>query len=325
MGQMEANMKRITLLPLAAVWACQSPADEYRAALPDKETLQVEVPAQQNQSLTRSALVGGPADLYSHTYYAARDVNLLGRLVVDLVTTIADYPPTAVELNRAVWGPFSEAREPNEFQLVVEKMEADPVYYIWAISGRPKSAEAFTTLAAGAFEPDELEDYGRGWFELDFEAIRTLDPSEGARGTIRYAFAKSERGVAVKAYFAGPEGHAAYQYGEKSEGEGYIMFAVPGNIHDEAELSAPENLLILTRWRPDGAGRADVVATEGDLEGKVYGVQCWDDRFVATFEAYTLDGEVLASDGDLAGCVLAEPQAADLPEEAELVSPYPLP
>ncbi len=320
-------------LPLATLFlvACQPPADEYRNALPDRETIEVDVPAQDSTASglgsKTSALVGEPADLYTNTYYTARDINVLGKFVVDLVETIASYPATTLDETSATWGPFSEEREPNEFKLTIRKDADVATRYEWAIEGRHKSEKEFITLARGAFEPDEDPDFGRGWFVLDFEAIRSLDPSENEAGRVAYAFEKNAEGVSVRVHFAattdaGERLEAGYAYGEDKSGAGFILFSTPIDVHEGPAL---EDVIIRTRWTPSGAGRADVIASGGDIGDDVFeGSQCWGDDFVSSYEQFSVNREVIANDGEAKTCVLdvaAPPRADELPTADDVEDP----
>ena len=322
----------IAALPLAlAVTACQGPADEFRQALPQRSEVTVAFPqdtGQSSQGLTRQALVGEPADLYTMTYYEARKINGFGAFVVDLLETITAYPPTVLDATTATWGPFSEPREPNEFRLVVERRDAPALHYLWRLEGHPKSVADYTVFAGGAFEPAPVADQGRGWFVVSFEQLRSIDPSEDGRGQIAYAFAKDDEGLAVQVLFQGPDDDGVdstvgYWFGERASGEGFVSFAFPDDIDDDPTKPAREDLLLLSRWSASGAGRADVVATHGDLGSQVaYGAQCWDDTFVSTFEALVLDGQILDAQGDPASCRLGEARPESLPDANSLANPY---
>lgn len=315
-------MKRWLLAPTAvALFACSPPADEYRAALPDRDTVEVHVPesAQTARGLSssRAALVGEPAEFYTSTYYHAKELNGLATSIIDLVEAITDYPATTVDETSAVWGPFSEEREPNEFKLTVEKDADVATRFEWAIEGRPKSAEAFTALAHGAFEPDG-DDRGRGWFVLDFDAIAALDPTEHDRGRVAYAFERTDENTSVRVHFVGRDEtgasfEAGYAFGQSKDGDGFVLFAFPEDVHEGA---LKEDVVIRTRWQPGGEGRADIRATGGDLNAQtLLGSQCWDATFRSTHEAYSIEREIVVLVGDPASCAF---EAAEAPAMGEL-------
>ncbi len=313
--------------------------NRYQQALPSADVLTVNVPAESSAALTmsregeigttRSALVGQPADFYVSTYYQARRINRFGRGVLEILEAITSTPPTATGANAAVWGPFRDDREPNEFRLGVEERTQPELHYAWQLEGRPVSGGDFTALAGGAFQPTAPEQ-GQGWFAVDFDAIRMLDPTEEAEGQVAYAFAKTDEGVAVRMMAsepspAGGETPIAYAFGENAEGFGYVLFAFADNIDDDPNRTAEEDLVVRTRWRPDGKGRADVLAVRGDVgAGFVQVSQCWDNIFVSRYEVFTVNGATVVEQGDSTVCVFdgAWPVAGDVPVAEDLINPF---
>jgi hypothetical protein len=320
----------------AGLWACD-PGAEYRAALPDRDTVTVAYPAtgtsEAGLSSQRQAIVGEQSDLYSQTYYASRDLNAFGKLVVDVLEAITAFPPTEYDETSATWGPFSEPREPSEWRLHVQKIE-DPFRYDWRLEGRQKSEKAYLSFASGTFLPtDKGEDLGEGYFKVDFETLKKLNPAEDGNGVVGYAFKKEADRVNVRVRFNGPNEQgqivdAGYAFEELADGTGSILFAFPGDIDDGKDgRTAIEDVVIRTRWLKDGAGRADVSAINGDLgRDTALGVQCWDNRFISTHEKITVGSELLLiSVGDPSTCQItdAAPVSRDaLPEETDVTNPF---
>lgn len=323
-------------LSAAGLWACD-PGAEYRSALPDRATVTVDYPAtgtsESGLSSQRQAIVGEQSDLYTQTYYASRNLNAFGKLVVDVLEAITSFPPTEYDEASATWGPFSEPREPNEWRLHVAKLE-DPFRYDWRLEGRAKSEESYLTFAGGTFVPDEQgADLGAGYFQVDFETLRKLNPAEDGQGVVGYAFEKEAERVNVRVRFHGPNEQgqivdAGYAFEELADGTGSILFAFPGDLDDGKDgRTAIEDVTIRTRWNKDGSGRADITAINGDLGNlSALGVQCWDTRFIATHEKIEIsDQTLLVSVGDPASCTITEaaPLSKDkLPEETDVTNPY---
>jgi hypothetical protein len=142
-----------------ALAACGTKADEFTSTLPDRESTMVALPENGTSAsglhtgTGRSALVGQPAEWYTQSYYAARDINGLGAYVIGLLEAITTYPPTTISENKAVWGPFNGQGEPNVWRLTI--LKSSSALYSWAIEGKPKSADdsAFVMVAGGKFEP----------------------------------------------------------------------------------------------------------------------------------------------------------------------------
>lgn len=330
------------LLPAAiAISGCERPESELIAALPDRETmiLDVEGNGQSGQGLSigqaRQNLVGSPAEWYTNTYYAARDLNVLAGFVVTLLEEITKWPSTSFDQTSAVWGPFSDKNDPNEFKLEIKKLEEASLHYEWSIQGKHKSQgdDGYLALAAGAFEPGK-EDQGRGWFVIDFDHISALDPTEKGGGRIAYALQKNDDGTLVLAHFKGPDQdgntiEASYAYGEDHNDAGFIVFRLPIDIDEGKDGKvAVEDVLIRTRFTT-GGGRSDIFAVKGDLgEEIVIGSQCWDKTFVSTFEQFKLGTAVIAADGDESSCNFVEAETPDptkaLPDADEVESPYTL-
>ncbi|MCC7382353.1 MAG: hypothetical protein IT384_11010 [Deltaproteobacteria bacterium] len=316
--------------------ACEPPDAEYRRALPDRATLLVPLPGQigtESQSLgaigrSEKGLVGGPADLYTTSYYHARDLNALIGHVFDVLEAITQLPATIGDDHRAVWGPLSDAGEPNEYLLAVERIDAPALHYGWVVAGKHKSAahDAYAPIAAGAFEPTADEE-GRGWLVLDFDAVAALDPSEAGAGRIAYAFTHDANETAVFAEYQAQSFVSRYAFANTADGGGFVLFAYPADIDEgQPERAAIEDVMLATRWLPSGLGRSDVIARGGDLGDAVATAsQCWGASFESTYEAFGVSGQLLAEDGDRAACAL--PMAGD--SEGELLSdqdlecPYP--
>jgi hypothetical protein len=326
-----------TLLPLVCTTlglvACD-PGAEYRAALPDRDTVTLGYPERAGTSesgLARRALVGERSDLYTQTYYAAKELNGFGKLVVDVLEAITAYPPTKYDESSASWGPFSEPREPNEWQLTVRKVEER---YDWRLEGRPKGVKDFVAFGHGTFAPEEKgAELGEGWFTIDFDALKKLNPAEDAQGVVGYAFEKTSEHVNVRVRFHGPNEDgtivdAAYAFDEDRQGNGSVIFAYPGDLDEGQDgKRALEDVTVRTRWLSDGSGRADIQVVGGDLgDGSALGVQCWGTDFVSSYEHIeSSKQELIASAGKAETCSItdAAPISKEtLPEETDVTNPY---
>lgn len=348
---------------LASLPACggsHEAGDDVRAfvvALPTADDVLVEVPEVQTDAASleaagagrsRRALVGEPATFYTHSYYQAKEINGLAASVIDILDEIASYPPTTFTGTVAVWGPFSEPFEPNEFKVTVAKNEASALHFGWKIAGRHKSGVAdFATLARGSFEPDSADGdqrNGRGWMFIDFGRIHELEQSNEGAGDIRYRFTRTDAAVHVKAIYQGPDEEGqpatvAYGFGANAAGDGFILFGLSADIHSGEDganganddggagaRDAKEDLLIRTRWRAEGGGRSDVVARGGDLMlDEALVSQCWSETFVSTYESMAINGSLIGEEGDETSCALDSPElpdATELPSVDDVTDPF---
>jgi hypothetical protein len=262
------------------------------------------------------AIVGQPADLYTQSYYGARAINGFGAFVLGLLESITRFAPTSLGPSQAVWGPFGDPGEPNVWRLTIDR--AADSHFDWRLEGKPRSATdaGYLTIAGGTFVPEQ-HPFGRGLFNVDFETLRSLNPTETGRGRIVYAYLRDSSGTRVAVHAVGVDAQGAptdarYAFGIDPHGVGFILL----DAASDAAMNA-KDLLIHTRWLADGTGRADVVAAD-QASGHVLRVsQCWNSAFVSTFEQGAVDGTVAATSGDATSCgtLSAEFAApADLPD-----------
>jgi hypothetical protein len=327
--------------------ACQGPEHEFLAALPQRDAVIVDVPAAngtQSQGLSsantgtkRQAVVGQAAEFYTDSYYISRDLNALAAYIIDILEAVTKLKPSGINATSAVWGPFSNQLEPNEWILNIDKQNDGIFHFTWKIAGKPKGApdSAYLAVAYGAFEPGAKEEQGKGWFTISFDNVHTLDPTQTGAGSISYAIGKDDKGVLVLAHYVGVssdmmQAEAGYAYGKAAEGYGFMVFAFPADIDNGQDgMNVKEDVLLRTRWMVNGEGRADIVAVHGTLGASVVqGSQCWGNTFVSSYEDFELDGKVLATAGDSNTCVFAQqqlPQGTELPVAETVKNPHLIP
>jgi hypothetical protein len=316
---------------LLAVAGCGTRADEFTSTLPDRESTMVALPENGTASSglhtgeSRAALVGHPAEWYTQSYYAARDINGLGAFVIGLLEAITKYPPTTLTPNKAEWGPFNAPGEPNVWRLTITKESA--ALYSWSIDGRPVSENAFVSVASGKFEPKALP-LGQGAFTLYFDRAHQLDPTNNGTGTITYAYDKSAQGVLVAVRAESTDAKTGqpidvrYAFGQDDAGAGFMVFAaaVDPSTLPNGMAGSPQAFIIKTRWTKDGSGRADVVALNpaNQQPGTYQLSQCWDTSYVSTYEqGQDVGVSPLYTGGNAQSCVFAQatfPSLADLPD-----------
>lgn len=354
-----ASMLRTLPLKLASLVACTSAVlagcgsgsgtapnqsgatAELLQALPDRQSLTVSMPGSNTSGhglspgtgTTERGVVGQPADLYTNGYAISQSLNGIAGFLVNLLDGITAHPPTAASSTIALWGPFSKPLEPNEFALAIVK-KADPakLHYDWLLQGKPKGIQAWSLIAGGSFEPGAGHGLGQGWFLIDFDASRRLDPTQNPTGHILYALAKSEQGVLVQALIQSTATTttattSAYRYGADPSGAGFMEFLFKGDVDNGKNgRTKVEDVLLRTRWEATGPGLAHATVTHGDLGSSVAEVvQCWDGRFVSTFEAFSIDGGTPTTGGDVKTCAIpldAPPELTDLPTLDKVTNPH---
>jgi hypothetical protein len=306
----------------------------FKDALPTRDTVAVNVPAQSGQAL----VLGEQSQFMIDSKNLADGINGGVGWVFDLLEDVVAMPPTEQDETHAVWGPSEpKGLERLSYRFTVEKVaENDFTYRLEARAKGETEEDAFVVLLDGTAQPGD-DDKGTGTMNAYVGARRGLLPEgeDCQSGIIRVSYdASSEpRMLAVDfeefldtcANADGEPADAHYEYTETQDGAGTLDFELLANIHraDEAK-PGEETLSIRTRWLATGSGRADVrvvgdevaadLAGIGSTETSVLVTECWDDLFALTYADTTpdeLEATFRAHLGDEASCAFAEASAPD--------------
>jgi len=296
-------MNRILAAVAVLLWAvgCGKAAeDEFRNALPGPEAVEIQMTdSSQGQGLSDSQQQGlQTSNFYVVTVGATAIINVGVVSVLNLVKNITEHTPTSLSGNAAVWGPHTQPLWRNEWQLTVERTA--PLTYAYKLEGRAKadSSAAFVTVLSGTHtvavddNGARLENYGQGEFLVDWNAASALPDRDNNQGTAKVVYARASADAAsqvtvdftqVKDGFSSLPVDATYEYSQTPGGGGEFEFAVHKNIDIDLLRPQPEVLSIKSRWNAQGAGRADVKATGGELLTEATISECWDASFASTF------------------------------------------
>ncbi len=324
--------------------------DAFRAAFPDEDTLTIQTEGlnqgDQQQGLTsqRQALVGDRADLHDLSFAVAFSVNFHARNILDVLWFITRFQPTqAVEEDgvigdpgeefpydaRAIWGPFPDDEGKNlEFILHVWR-GTDPEdgrrTFLFFVAGRPQGGTDadWVPLLVGGAKPFEGNADRFGLVQLDFDAIRSLDPTEDDMGVVTFVYAQDAASHVVAATGEGIWDEEKqmpvdieYFYGRSAEGYAILEFNAPADIDEEGGTQL-EDLHITTGWLYNGDGRSDAVVTGGDLgaDGTASLTECWGADHLQTYYRFALEGMdpdvVMVEDGQVSACFLPEALVLD--------------
>lgn len=281
--------------------------NEFREGLPSKQMVQVKEPGgDKGQKLESAEVValaqGQTSDLYKLTRGATVVVNGGTVFVLNLLEEITQHTPTTIEGDVAVWGPHTDALSPTTWKLTVTKT-ADHSYS-YKLEGKAKAAadSDFKTILSGSHtistdeQGNRLKDFGSGDMVLDWDAAQTLPEHGKEVGTaaIRYSRANAQAVASVEADFRnvqddqqpGKRVNANYRYKETPGAGGEFDFALDKDFDTDPARSQIEHLTIKSRWAQNGAGRADVKVTGGDVGVGEHTVnECWDANFSSQFLA----------------------------------------
>jgi hypothetical protein len=308
------NATALLSTTLALATACMQPQDDgadhpVRRALPTAAEVRIELP--EAEASARRTVVGQIADYYVLTRNTTRELNGVTAWVLLVVHTIVQFPATSVDGDVAVWGPWSDALDPAEYRLTVTSL--DDGTFDWQLDGRSKTEvdATFLTVIAGHAAPSDPIGHGQGTFAIDFAAAEAVNPIDNdvEQGTADFAYDLREQdGLRAQVTIHGEGFDDAdtpasfdYAYRRALDGGGDFGFAVDADL---APGEGREEALIVSRWQPDGAGRADASLSGGDLEGEATAVECWDTTFRRVYYADSVG--FVAAEGTADACAYAD-------------------
>ncbi len=289
---------------VACVKQEDAPTDLQRA-IPTADQVRIKLPGGADRT------VGQLADWYVATRGVTRTFNGGAGWVLVLIHTIVQYPVTTVSGDTYTWGPWSDALDPAEYKLDVRDMGDGT--YAYQLSGRSKTEAGaqFEVIIDGDADPRPGDLKGNGQFLIDFDAgkrVNPIDSDPDARGTVDVRYDLAARHLDLTIMSTDAQGQpvlADYAYNETLDGGGDMIFSVDA---DAGGTSLAENVILRSRWQPDGEGRADARLSGGDLATGATASECWNGSFRRTF--YTDSVNFAPTEGDVAQCAFG---TADLP------------
>jgi hypothetical protein len=91
------------------------------------------------------------------------------------------------------------------------------------------------------------------------------------------------------------------------DGTGSLRVDARGDV-DETKLTELEDIVVDSRWRADGAGRADIAIAGGDVPqdpGLITAVECWGADFTRSYYSDSVGFEL--AEGEASACVYDVP------------------
>ena len=316
--------------PLGCATEEPDDASEYRQALPEATSVRLEGPGQ-SQRGSGTAASGSAGELladgaapaaalakwYGFTRNVRDGINVVTAGVLGSVWFVAHTRPTKVGQDFAEWGPHTEALDPVTWRLRIERVQEHQ--YRYALEGRPRASRSeadYLTVVSGTGHGRTDARHGDGEFTIDLDAARALDPARHADdfGTVTIAHDLPASGARLAALPALPReitanldhpGDAWLTVVSNAHEDGTGRLDVTGSVDvDESKATALEEVEVLSRWRADGAGRADGVIAEGDVPktiGLISVAECWASDFSRVYYSDSVNAEPTA--GDPSACV----------------------
>ena len=308
---------------------------EYREVVPSRDAVVVAGPESDGGAADagtasvqdgRRTLAAGPlgrgpyAKWYGFTRAVRGGVNLVTAAVLGSAWMIVHTEPTSVQNGEATWGPYTDALEPVTYRFRVTRV--GQAEYDYVLEGRPRTSRSdddyLTVLEGHGFSKRHAQ-HGEGEFTIDLTAARTLDPfaHENDSGTVRVVHHLPHDhgdGVLPRRIVAevvpdpaiDPEFFSVTS-NANLDGTGALHVVAKADV-DDSKSTQLEDIVVDSRWRAEGAGRADILIAGGDIPadpGAVSAVECWGADFVRSYYDDSVGFEPSA--GEASACVYDAP------------------
>jgi len=322
----------LTTISLLSAGCTIQPSDndvsEYRQALPQADHVRVAGPEAEGAGSTKNTNTAAGAGLladgseptvdvarwYLFTRNVRDGVNAVTGVILGSLWFVVHTRPTEVGSDYAEWGPYTDSLDPVAYRLRVDRVAEDE--YEYRLDGRPKastSEDDYRTVLSGKGYGRPHALHGDGFFTIDLDVARALDPGKHAKDsgriTITHDLTRSpdRRLRALPRTIVAeldPEGEPFLTITSTAaeDGSGEIEIDALADT-DASGTTALEDLAMQSRFRADGAGRADVTVANGDVPADIGAVtltECWGTDFTRVYYSDTI--ELNPTEGDATAC-----------------------
>ncbi len=276
-------------------------ADRFREALPKGEDVALSVPHGSSASTralhTKGGTPGGLAKYYQFTRDVADGVDAGTASVLGLVWLIVHSPPTSISSKHAVWGPGNgNALDPVVWRMTVDEVGSQE--YDYHLDARPKASTSegdYKVILQGHGWGVLHPNHRKGWFKIDFEAHRSLDPARSKDGgAVKVDFDARAYPITISADMQPfpddrTKGWATIVVTHQKDAGGAVD--ITGLVDLDLKDGKLEDVTLHSRWNLTGAGRADVQITGGSTTTKVSASECWSSAFTRVYYSDTTSSE----------------------------------
>jgi hypothetical protein len=317
------------VLPGCVLEKKEDDVDKFREAIPEAKAVEVSGPesAQSTTGAESSTLsedepwANGPwAKYYGFTRHVRQGVNGIAGAVLGSIWIIVNTHPTDVTDSEATWGPYTDALEPVTWRFRVT--EVGEKEYDYKLEGRPKGSSSdadYRAVLSGHGWGRGHEKHGDGFFQLDLDTGRALDPFNYSdeSGTVKIThdlppditsnLFTQPRTVTAEVYPSDSDEWFTASSHSNEDGTGTLLVTAFADA-DDSDLTQKENITIASQWNNQGAGRADIALSGGDVPTEypsITAVECWDSDFYRVYYNDSVNYE--STEGDAAACVYSEP------------------
>jgi hypothetical protein len=286
-------------------------AEKFREPIPTAADVALETPREQTTTPAKSSLATTAPTGYAKYYQFTRNVNdavdVVTAVVLGSVWLVVHTPPTTIDSHHAVWGPGQgDALSPVVWRLTVTEVSKGEFDY--QLDGRPKDSTAeadYLAVLKGHGHGRAHKEHRDGWFSIDNDAARTLDPARAHdNGTVKIAHQLRDMPttIAVELRPTATPTWTDITVTHQADRSGAVDISAYGDIEDIKDGNL-EDIVMHSRWAATGAGRADVQISGGDMPSLVKASECWGTSFTRTY--YTDNVSYQPTEGDPAACAFA--------------------
>jgi hypothetical protein len=291
----------VVFLSLLNALGCQKGEDEdFLEGAPEMSALQLEITGDTASEGTDTgsaeesldsvgSVVGGLEAVVAPSLAGAREAikNLNAALRAHLqpiAALIRDSAPSTQPGAVRTWGPVTRGTTDYRFQMRKGVLARR---FGWVLEARVTGTgdDAWKVVAAGAITLSTVARRGTGVVGFDLDALGALDPTVVARGKLLARFAHGPLGTALayalKNFTPDPAKRdaidALFHGIHTKAGKNLLRLAYHGNLPGSPSETTVEMALARVRHMRGVGGRADVLASKGDVpEGHVYAAsECW--------------------------------------------------
>lgn len=313
----------------------QDDASQFRDAIPQASEVQLHGPEnasgaqssaasvegdQSHTAGTGSGWSNGPwAKYYGLTREVRKGVNVVTNAVLGSVWIIVNTQPTSISRNEAIWGPYTDSLSPVTYRFRVDRVGDKE--YDYALEGRPKDSQRdadYRAVLDGRGWGSDSPKHGDGYFTLDLDTLRELDPfdHQDDSGTVKITHDLPQdittklspvRTVTAEVKPTATQVWWNVTSVQNQDGTGDMVVKAHDDI-DDSHATKLEDIQIESRWNGDGAGRADITLSGGDIpaaDSPVTAVECWGADFMRSYYSDSISYE--PTEGDATACVYKQP------------------
>jgi hypothetical protein len=192
-----------------------------------------------------------------------------------------------------VYGPVDRANA--TFKFTIKKVAQQR--FAWKLEARPLGSTdnaAYRIVSVGRLAKGERAHRGRGTIGVNLDNLKQVVPDFPGQGKLMASFAHNGAGDKTLAYrllgftpnAANHEPTTGAFVGHRRMPSGATRVRVHGQYNlRNTETSQKENVVAAIRWLPGTGGRADIVASGGDIAAGTFfvGTACWDRQEMERF------------------------------------------